>query len=242
MLRIEGIVKKYGPVTAVKGIGLHVPAGQCFGFLGPNGAGKTTTIKMIAGLLVPTAGRILVDGHDVQLEPEAAKSVTGFIPDKPFIYEKLTGREFLDFVLDIYGIPRTDVHAQRVELLKMFMLTDWQDSLIENYSHGMKQKLVITGALIQRPKLLVIDEPMVGLDPHGHKLVKDIFRNFCAEGNTIFMSTHTLTVAQEVCHRVAIIDKGEIVAIGTADELKEASHSESDRLKAIFLKLTEPVE
>jgi ABC-2 type transport system ATP-binding protein len=234
----RGARKEYGNVVAVKGLSLEVRPGECFGFLGPNGAGKTTTIKMLSGLLIPTSGGVFVDGHDMQAEPEKAKSAIGFVPDKPFIYEKLTGGEFLDFVLDVHSFPRESAKKKRERFLEMFSLKEWEDELVENYSHGMKQKLVITGALIHDPKLLVIDEPMVGLDPHGHTLVKGLFRALCQEGGAVFMSTHTLAVAQELCHRMAIIDKGEIIAVGTVAELGEKAHADSEELEAIFLKLT----
>jgi ABC-2 type transport system ATP-binding protein len=237
-IRLERARKDYGQLTAVKDLDLEVYPGECFGFLGPNGAGKTTTIKMLSGLLAPTSGRVLINGFDIQLEPEKAKSTIGFVPDKPFIYEKLTGREFLDFMLDIYSVARESAAKKRYALLDLFSLRDWEDELVENYSHGMKQKLVITGALIHNPKLLVIDEPMVGLDPYGHTIVKGLFRKLCENGNSIFMSTHTLAVAQELCHRIAIIEKGEIIALGTMAELREKAHSDSEQLEAIFLKLT----
>lgn len=238
MIRFEGLRKDYGNLVAVNNLNLDIGAGECFGFLGPNGAGKTTTIKMLAGLLVPTEGKVFIGGHDVQQEPEKAKSILGYVPDKPYIHDKLTGSEFLDFMIDLYSVDRASAAARRHELLSMFGLNEWQDELVENYSHGMKQKLVITGAFIHRPRVLVIDEPMVGLDPHGHKLVKDLFRAFAREGNTIFMSTHTLAVAQELCHRIAIIDKGEVIALGTVEELRDKAHSESALLENIFLKLT----
>ncbi|MBI5638418.1 MAG: ABC transporter ATP-binding protein [Nitrospinae bacterium] len=238
MIRFEGLRKDYGNLVAVNNLNLEIGAGECFGFLGPNGAGKTTTIKMLAGLLVPTEGKVFIGGHDVQREPEKAKSILGYVPDKPYIHDKLTGSEFLDFMIDLYSVDRASAAAHRHEMLSIFGLNEWQDELVENYSHGMKQKLVITGAFIHRPKVLVIDEPMVGLDPHGHKLVKDIFRAFAREGNTIFMSTHTLAVAQELCHRIAIIDKGEVIALGTVEELRNKAHSESALLENIFLKLT----
>jgi ABC-2 type transport system ATP-binding protein len=242
MIRFEQVSKNYGKVEAVKNLDFSVDRGVCFGFLGPNGAGKTTTIKMLTGILIPTGGRILIDGFDIQLEPDKAKQLIGFIPDKPFIYDKLTGAEFLDFILDIYRIGRKTAESKRRELLDIFSLTDWQNELVENYSHGMKQKLVITGVLIHNPRLMVIDEPMVGLDPHGHKIVKQLLREFCANGNTIFMSTHTLSVAQELCHRISIIDKGNIIATGNLAELRSQAHEESDQLERIFLKLTEPAE
>jgi ABC-2 type transport system ATP-binding protein len=216
-----------------------VPAGVCFGFLGPNGAGKTTTLKMLSGLLIPTEGRIFVNGYDIQKEPIKAKQDMAFIPDNPFIYDKLTGREFLDFILDIYGCSKNGVKQKREELLETFSLTEWQDELVENYSHGMKQKLIITGAFIHEPKLLVIDEPMVGLDPYGHKLVKKLFREFVEDGNTIFLSTHQLSVAEEICDRISIIDHGEVVATGSVEELQRTARTESGHLESIFLKLTD---
>lgn len=239
MVRFENVSKNYGKITAVKNLNLHVRAGECFGFLGPNGAGKTTTIKMLAGLLIPTDGRITINGYDILKNPERAKREMGFIPDRPFIYGKLTGREFLDFMLDIYSVSRNGVREKRREFLEIFSLTDWQDELVENYSHGMKQKLVITGALIHSPKVLIIDEPMVGLDPHGHSLVKKIFKEYALRGNCVFLSTHQLNVAQDICNRISIIDKGEIVATGSVRELQSAAKSESEQLEQIFLKLTE---
>ncbi len=240
MIVFENVGKNYGNVEAVKSLDLKIPPGECFGFLGPNGAGKTTTIKMLAGLLIPTSGRVFIEGHDIQKEPEKAKGVIGFIPDNPFIYEKLTGNEFLDFMLDLYGMKREEAVDERRKFLELFSLVEWQDELVENYSHGMKQKLVITGALIHKPKVLIIDEPMVGLDPHGHIVVKRMFKKFCEAGSSIFMSTHTLNVAEELCHRIAILDKGEIIAIGTLKELQSRANMESGRLESIFLKLTAP--
>ena len=239
MVRFEKVSKDYGKIKAVKGLDLQVPAGECFGFLGPNGAGKTTTLKMLSGLLIPSAGKVFVNGYDIQAEPNKAKQEMAFVPDKPFIYDKLTGREFLDFILDIYGLGKNGVQKKRADLLEQFALTEWQDELVENYSHGMKQKLVITGALVHEPKLLVIDEPMVGLDPYGHKLVKELFKKFVEQGNTIFLSTHQLSVAQEICGRIAIIDHGEVVATGSVEELQRAARIESGQLESIFLKLTD---
>ena len=239
MVRFEDVSRDYGKIKAVKELNLQIAAGVCFGFLGPNGAGKTTTLKMLAGLLIPTTGKIFVNGHNIQEEPLQAKQVMAFVPDKPFIYDKLTGREFLDFVLDIYGLSKNGVRQKREELLEMFSLVEWQDELVENYSHGMKQKLIITGALVHEPKLLVIDEPMVGLDPYGHKLVKQLFRKFVDAGNTIFLSTHQLSVAQEICDRISIIDHGKVVASGSVEELKQTASIESGQLESIFLKLTD---
>jgi len=242
MIRFEKVKKNYGEVEAVKNLNFSVDKGICFGFLGPNGAGKTTSIKMLVGLLIPTEGEIYIDGINLQYEPLKAKKIIGFIPDKPFIYDKLTGKEYLDFILDIYEVEKEEVASLRDELLGKFLLTDWQDSLIENYSHGMKQKLIFTGVLIHKPKLLVIDEPMVGLDPHGNKVVKELIRKFCEDGNSVFMSTHTLSVAEELCHKISIIDKGDIIATGTVEELAKGLHKESDHLESIFLQLTQPIE
>ena len=239
MVRFEDVSRDYGSFKAVKELNLQIEAGVCYGFLGPNGAGKTTTLKMLSGLLIPTTGKIFVSGHDIQEEPLKAKQEMAFVPDKPFIYDKLTGREFLDFILDIYNCSKNSVRQKREELLEMFSLTEWQDELVENYSHGMKQKLIITGAFIHEPKLLVIDEPMVGLDPYGRKLVKELFRKFVDAGNSIFLSTHQLSVAQEICDRISIIDHGEVIATGSVDELKQTASIESGQLESIFLKLTD---
>ena len=216
MIRIEHLTKLYGSFRAVDAISLHVPKGALYGFLGPNGAGKTTTLRMIAGILRPNAGRILIGGHDIALEPIAAKRRLGFIPDRPFVYDKLTGAEFLRFVAGLYG----------------------QDGqLVESYSHGMRQKLIISSALIHRPEVIVVDEPMVGLDPRGARLLKDLFREFCARGGTILMSTHTLEIAEALCERIAIIQAGKIVAAGTMAELR-AQHATDVGLEDLFLRLT----
>ncbi|MDH4183984.1 MAG: ABC transporter ATP-binding protein, partial [Nitrospinota bacterium] len=219
---------------------LHIKPGEVFGLLGPNGAGKTTTLKMLAGLLIPTSGSMTVDGHDVQKSPLEAKRVIGFVPDKPFIYEKLSGREFLEFVREIFRIDKDPAALARQEkFLKMFLLTNWLDELVESYSHGMRQKLIITSALIHNPKALIIDEPMVGLDAKGMRQVKGLFRELADAGATVLVSTHTMAIAQEVCDRIAILNKGRIVAMGTMDELQATSHSSDEDLETIFLKLTD---
>ena len=202
MIRIEGLRKQYSKVEAVKGIDLEVRPGEIFGFLGPNGAGKTTTIKMAVGMLRPTAGRVLIDGVDVAENPIEAKRVMGFIPDRPYIYGKLTGAEFLRFIAGLYRMDG-DVEARMGDLLGLFELSDWADELVEGYSHGMRQRLIFCAAFLHRPKVIVVDEPMVGLDPRAARLIKRVFREYVAQGNTIFMSTHTLEVAQQVCDRVA---------------------------------------
>jgi ABC-2 type transport system ATP-binding protein len=238
MIRLEGLTKCYGTFTAVDRIDLHVPRGELFGFLGPNGAGKTTTLRMIAGILRPTAGRIALGGIDLIADPMRAKSLLGFIPDRPFVYEKLTGGEFLRFVAALYGQDGATVERRIAELLGIFDLTQWRDELVEAYSHGMRQKLIISSALVHRPDLIVVDEPMVGLDPRGARLLKDLFRQFTARGGTVLMSTHTLEIAEAMCDRIAIIQNGRIVARGTMAELREQTASGNASLEDLFLRLT----
>lgn len=236
MIKLTGLSKDYGALTAVNSIDLTVEPGEVFGFLGPNGAGKTTTIKMMAGLLQPTAGTVEICGFDVQKDPLHAKSVTGFIPDRPYLYEKLTAEEFMHFVAQLYGMEG----AQRriTGLLELFGLTDWANELVENYSHGMKQRLVMASSLLHEPKVLVVDEPMVGLDPRGARLVKDLFKDLASKGVTIFMSTHTLEIVEVMCTRVAIINRGEIIAEGSVEELGRLARMDNSHLEPIFLKLT----
>ena len=236
MIKLTNLTKDYGSFTAVKCINLEVKAGEVFGFLGPNGAGKTTTIKMMAGLLQPTAGSVEIGGFDVQKDPIQAKSITGFIPDRPYLYEKLTAGEFMRFVAELYSM--TGVDGRIGELLGLFGLTDWAGELVENFSHGMKQRLVMASSLLHHPKVLVVDEPMVGLDPRGARLVKDLFRDLASQGVTIFMSTHTLEIVEAMCTRVAIINKGEIIAGGSVGELGRLARMENSHLEPIFLKLT----
>ncbi len=236
MIKLTNLTKNYGSFTAVKSINLEVKAGEIFGFLGPNGAGKTTTIKMMAGLLQPTGGSVEIGGFDVQKDPLRAKSITGFIPDRPFLYEKLTAEEFMRFVAELYTM--TGSAARIRDLLELFGLTDWAGELVENFSHGMKQRLVMASSLLHEPKVLVVDEPMVGLDPRGARLVKDLFKDLAAKGVTIFMSTHTLEIVEAMCTRVAIINKGEIIAGGSVGELGRLARMENSHLEPIFLKLT----
>ena len=238
MIAIENLVKRYGAFTAVDGISLDVQPGEIHGFLGPNGAGKTTTIRMIAGLLKPTSGRILVNGHDTAVSPEGAKASLGFIPDRPFVYEKLTAGEFLRFHAGLYGLDGAPVTARAAEMLGMFELTRWENELIESFSHGMKQRLVMAAAFMHRPQAVLVDEPMVGLDPRGARLIKDVFRRMAEHGVAILMSTHTLEVAQEMCDRISIILKGQIIARGTVDELRALAGSPDEHLTPVFLKLT----
>ncbi len=238
MIELSKLTKRYGSFTAVDALDLTVPTGELFGFLGPNGAGKTTTLRMIAGILRPTAGTVRVAGVDVAAEPTRAKAVLGFIPDRPFIYEKLTGSEFLRFVAGLYEQSGPDVERRGRELLALFDLEEWRDELVESYSHGMRQKLIISSAFIHRPKVIVVDEPMVGLDPKAAKILKDLFREYTRRGNTIMMSTHTLEVAETMCDRVAIIQGGRVRAAGTMDELRAEAASGTEGLESIFLRLT----
>ncbi len=239
MIELINLVKVYKGLTAVDNINLAVKEGAVFGFLGPNGAGKTTTIKMMAGVLAPTSGQIIINGIDLAEDPSGVKRCVGFIPDRPFLYEKLAGLEFLQLIAGLYGLNHSSSVAERIsELLELFDLTRWQDELIESYSHGMKQRLVMCAALLHRPKVLIVDEPMVGLDPKGARLVKNMFKNESRGGTTIFMSTHSLEVAQEVCEEIAIIQAGKIIARGTADELSRQAGMDGS-LEQIFLRLTE---
>jgi len=239
MIAVQDLVKTYGRFKAVDGVSLNVEPGEIHGFLGPNGAGKTTTMRMIAGLLKPTSGRIVVNNHEMEREPEAAKASLGFIPDRPFIYDKLTAGEFLTFHAGLYGMTNGQVGSRVDEMLDLFELSQWKNELIESFSHGMKQRLVMSSAFFHRPQAVAVDEPMVGLDPRGARLIKDVFRRMSERGVAILMSTHTLEVAQEMCHRVSIIQKGRIIAQGTVDEVKQIGGSTTDEhLTAVFLKLT----
>ena len=238
MIAIHNLVKEYGKFRAVDGVSLEVPPGQIHGFLGPNGAGKTTTIRMVAGLLKPTSGSIEVNGHDLARQPEAAKASLGFIPDRPFIYEKLTAGEFLRFHAGLYGLDGDGVGARVSEMLALFDLERWEHELVESFSHGMKQRLVMSAAFFHRPQAVLVDEPMVGLDPRGARLIKSVFRRMSEHGVAILMSTHTLEVAQEMCDRISIILKGKIIAEGTVDELRQLAGSHDEQLTPVFLKLT----
>ena len=238
MLELRGVKKSYGSFAAVKGLDLDVHHGEIFGFLGPNGAGKTTTIRMVAGVLRPSAGQILVGGDDLEKNPESAKARVGYIPDRPFLYEKLSGGEFLRFVAGLWGREGDAVDSRADRLLELFQLTEWKDELIESYSHGMRQKILISSALIHQPELIVVDEPMVGLDPRSARLLKDLFRTFADNGGTVFLSTHTMEVAEALCDRIAIINEGEIISLGTMDELRSQAEAGGAHLEEIFPKLT----
>ena len=242
MILVEDLVKKYGPFTAVDGVSLDVAPGEIHGFLGPNGAGKTTTIRIIAGLLKPDSGRVVIDGADLATRPETAKASLGFIPDRPFIYEKLTASEFLRFHGGLYGMDGDGIGRRAAEMLELFELTRWEGELVESFSHGMKQRLVMCAAFLHRPRAVLVDEPMVGLDPRGARLIKQVFRHMSGRGVAILMSTHTLEVAQEMCDRITIILKGRIIARGTVDELRQMGGGQNgekaEELTTVFLKLT----
>ena len=238
MISIHSLVKTYGKFTAVDGVSLDVKPGEIHGFLGPNGAGKTTTLRMIAGLLKPTSGRIEVNGHDAASEPEAAKASLGFIPDRPYIYEKLTAGEFLRFHGGLFGVNGKHIEPRVTEMLDLFELGRWENELVESFSHGMKQRLVMSAAFLHRPQAVVVDEPMVGLDPRGARLIKDVFRTMSQRGVGILMSTHTLEVAQEMCDRISIILKGRIIASGSVADIRAMGDGGDDQLTSVFLKLT----
>jgi ABC-2 type transport system ATP-binding protein len=238
MIRLTNLHKRYGSFTAVDGLSLDIPPGTLFGFLGPNGAGKTTTLRMIAGILRPTSGTVEIAGEDIHRHPLVAKARLGYIPDRPFVYDKLTGGEFLRFAAALYGQEGASVERRIDELLELFELTAWKDELTESYSHGMRQKLIISGALVHRPAVIVVDEPMVGLDPKSARLLKDLFRQFVDRGGTVLMSTHTLEVAEQMCDRIAIVYKGKVAAQGTMAELRQQTESGDMSLEGLFLKLT----
>jgi len=238
IIELVDLTKLYKGLRAVDSISLKVRKGIVFGFLGPNGAGKTTTLKMMAGILKPTGGKIIIDGMDLTKNPEDVKRICGFIPDRPYIYEKLTGREFLRFTGGLYSLDHALLDNRISELLELFELSHWSDELVESYSHGMKQRLVMCSSLLHDPKVIIVDEPMVGLDPKGARLVKDIFRNEADNGKTVFVSTHSLDIAQEICSEIAIIQTGRIIATGNAEELKKQAGIDGN-LENVFLKLTE---
>ena len=242
MIQLNNLVKTYGRITAVDHITLSISKGEIFGFIGPNGAGKTTTIQMIAGLIAPTAGTVFIHGIDMAKAPEAAKRKIGLIPDRPYLYDKLTALEFLKFTADIYGVDPHCFENDAQLLLNQFSLKDRAHELIESFSHGMKQRLIMASALLHKPPILIVDEPMVGLDPKGIQMVKTLFKTLSQQGTTIFMSTHTLVLAEDICHRIGIINKGKLVSTGSIDELKEKAKIVQGDLEKIFFELTEAPE
>ena len=238
MIELKSLTKEYGEYRAVDNLNLFVKKGEIFGFIGPNGAGKTTTIKMIGGILAPSAGTVHIAGIDIQQEPEKAKSKIGFIPDRPYLYEKLTGREFLKFTADLYGVSDDKFDRKAQQNLEMFSLADWSDDLIESYSHGMKQRLIMSAALLHDPEVIIVDEPMVGLDPMAIIMVKKLFKRLAQKGVTVFMSTHTLAVAEDICERIGVINKGRLIASGTTADLQREANVTDAALERVFLNLT----
>jgi len=239
MIRLENLTKQYGKLKAVNNINLHIKPGEIFGFIGPNGAGKTTTIKMMSGLLSPSEGSVFINNIDMIRNPQSAKKIIGLIPDRPYLYEKLTGFEFLKFTSDLYHIPNDVFKKRAAHYLDMFALQDRSSELIEAYSHGMKQRLIMSAALLHDPLLIIVDEPMVGLDPRAIKMVRDLFCRLSENGTTVFMSTHTLRLAEEICNRIGIINNGKVVATGSLEELKESARIGNTDLEEIFFRLTD---
>lgn len=238
MIVLEGLTKRYGDFTAVDGIDLTIEGGGIFGLLGPNGAGKTTTLRMIAGILDPDSGRALIAGHDIVAEPLEARQILGFVPDRPFVYEKLTGAELLRFTAGLYGMSGSVVEKRIDELLDLWDLLPWRDQLVEAYSHGMRQKLIISSAFVHKPQVLVIDEPMVGLDPRSARLLKDLLRSYADGGGTVLVSTHTLELAENLCDRLVVIDHGRVVAGGTMEDLRRVASTHDAGLEEVFLRIT----
>ncbi len=238
MIETIHLTKTFGDKTAVNDLTLSIPAGQLFAFIGPNGAGKSTTIKLLTGLLIPTRGQALIGGRDIRRQPVAAKRMIGYIPDFPFLYERLTVREFMDFIAGIYGLDPALREGREEHYLNLFGLEEHAGELVRNLSHGYRQRLVFAATFLHRPRVLIIDEPMVGLDPRTGRLIKDILKDHCRRGGTVFLSTHTLSVAEEIADRVGVIDHGRLIAVGSLDQLREES-GEKGRLEEVFFKLTE---
>lgn len=238
MIDFWDVSKFYGQKLAVSHLDLHIPGGEVFAFLGPNGAGKTTTIRMLVGLLRPTEGRVAVCGYDTTSPDRLAAQCLGYVPDQPFLYDKLTGREFLEFVGQLRGLSRTELSRRIDRECERFEMHDFLDDLTETYSHGMRQRVVFAAAVLHDPKVIVLDEPTVGLDPKSTKLVKDLLRERAAAGTAVFMSTHTLSIAEEIADRIGIIHRGKLIFVGSVEELRSARTSDHASLEEIFLQLT----
>jgi ABC-2 type transport system ATP-binding protein len=241
MITLDHVSKVYGTRAAVTDLNLNIPEGELFAFLGPNGAGKTTTIKMMCGLLFPTAGRVLIGGHDMQRDGDRARPLLSYVPDQPYLYEKLTGRELLQFIADMYGLPAEHGRQRIAEVIRQFSLDGFVDDLTERYSHGMRQRTVFASALLHEPKVLIVDEPTVGLDPHSVRQLKDLLRRQADSGTTVFLSSHSLDVVEELADRMAIINNGRLISCGTLDALRGQAAVDGS-LEKVFLTLTRPDE
>jgi ABC-2 type transport system ATP-binding protein len=241
-IAIHNLRKEYDSLTAVENLDLTIPRGEFFCFLGPNGAGKTTTIKMLTGLVRPTSGSASICGYDILTNPTEAKRRIGYIPDHPYLYEKLTGRDFFRFVGDLFGVPRDLQEQRRNDFFHRFQLTHAADRLVENYSHGMRQKLVISASLMHQPDVIIVDEPLVGLDPRSAKTVKELFKQQTREGKTVFLSTHLLSIAEELADRIGIFNRGKLQFLGTVDDLRRHFNRGDAGLEELFLELTQPEE
>jgi ABC-2 type transport system ATP-binding protein len=237
MIELENVSKSFGPVQAVCDLSLRVETGELFCFLGPNGAGKTTTIKMMCGLLRPTQGTIRLGGADIRRDPVAARRITGYIPDFPFLYDRLTATEFFEFTGDLYGVPRERTARERADSFERFGLVEYRDTLVKDLSHGLRQRLIYTVTLLHRPAVLFVDEPFVGLDPFSIRLIKDLLRAKAREGMTIFLTTHILALIEDLADRIGIIVNGRLVALGTQKELATKNSVEGGRLEDVFFRL-----
>lgn len=238
ILEVQNVSKRYGDVVAVDNLTLKIFRGEIYGFLGPNGAGKTTTIKLMTGLLRPDAGTIRIAGFDITKEPVLAKKHIGYIPDNPYIYERLTGREFLELVGSLYNMPKKIIDERIEWLFELLGVGKWGDDFAAQYSHGMRQKIIMASAIIHDPDIVIIDEPMVGLDPQSQRLAKNIFLKLSERGSSVFLSTHTLSIAEELCHRIGIIHLGRLLREGTIDELRGGAEVEGYSLEELFVALT----
>jgi ABC-2 type transport system ATP-binding protein len=242
MIEFDQAKRNYGKKTAVSDLTLMVPGGELFALLGPNGAGKTTSIKMMVGLLRPSSGTVRICGYDVVKETRQANRCLGYVPDQPYLYDKLSGREFLQFIADLYGLGREEAATRIAREIRNFELAEFVDQLTESYSHGMKQRTVFAAALLHDPAVLVLDEPMVGLDPRSMRLVKDLLRERANAGMTIFMSTHTLGLAEEIADRIGIVDRGKLRFLGTVDQLRQQLTQQHTSLERMYLDLTNSAE
>jgi len=244
MIKVNNLTKRFGDLVAVDNLSLHIDSGELFGFLGPNGAGKTTTVNMLTGLMRPSSGSAQICGFDVQKESRKAKAITGLLPENPNIYEMLTGRQFIQFIADLYEVDPKRCARRTEELLQFFDLRDSVDELIKGYSYGMRKKILLIAIIIQEPKVMFLDEPTSGLDPKSARIAREILQGLCERGCTVFMTTHILEIAERMCDRIGIINKGKLIAVGTIEELRKTEEADNMELSLedIFLKLTGGIE